>query len=268
MVAAPAQAESDGPAHESLLQGPIVPTLMRMAWPNVIIMFAQAATGLIETYWVGRLGTDALAGMALVFPGMMLMQMISAGAMGGGISSAIARALGAGKREQADALVLHAIVINIAVRRELCGRGADLGPAALCARWAAQGASLEAALTYSNIVFGGNVLLWVMNGLASVIRGTGNMLFPALVICVGALAAGAGLAAADLRARADPRDGHRGRRLRAAAVLHRRHRGARLVHALGPQRRAVSYRAAALADGPRDPARRRGRGGDSRSRPM
>ena len=55
-------------------------------------------------------------------------------------------------------------------------------------RWAGEGASLDAAMTYSNIVFGGNVLLWVMNGLASVIRGTGNMLFPALVICVGALA--------------------------------------------------------------------------------
>jgi putative MATE family efflux protein len=169
-----------------LLQGPIVPTLLRMAWPNVLIMFAQAATGMIETYWVGKLGTDALAGMALVFPGVMLMQMISAGAMGGGISSAIARALGAGKREQADALVLHALVINV-----LLGAGFALavlvwGPP-LYAAMGGQGASLEAALIYSNIVFGGNVLLWVMNGLASVIRGTGNMLFPALVICVGAM---------------------------------------------------------------------------------
>src|SRR5205085_6656411 len=96
-----------------LLHGPIVPLLLRMAWPNVLVMGAQAATGLIETYWVGRLGTDALAGMALVFPGVMLMQMISAGAMGGGISSAVARALGAGRRDDADALVLHAIVINV-----------------------------------------------------------------------------------------------------------------------------------------------------------
>ena len=82
------------------LDGLIVPTLLRMAWPNVLVMLAQAATGLIETWFVSRLGTDALAGMALVFPGVMLMQMISAGAMGGGISSAIARALGAGRREE------------------------------------------------------------------------------------------------------------------------------------------------------------------------
>ena len=74
----------------ALLQAPILSTLLRMAWPNILVMLAQASTGLIETWWVSRLGTDALAGMALVFPGVMLMQMISGGAMGGGISSAIA----------------------------------------------------------------------------------------------------------------------------------------------------------------------------------
>src|SRR5262249_50244218 len=98
------------PMTRRLLDGPIVSPLLRMAWPNVFVMVAQSATGLIETWFVSKLGTDALAGMALVFPGVMLMQMISAGAMGGGISSAIARALGAGRRDQADALVLHALV--------------------------------------------------------------------------------------------------------------------------------------------------------------
>ena len=100
------------PRTRLLLQGAIVPTLLRLAWPNILVMLAQASTGLIETWWVSRLGTDALAGMALVFPGFMMMQMLSAGAMGGGISSAIARALGAGRRADADALVLHALVIN------------------------------------------------------------------------------------------------------------------------------------------------------------
>ncbi len=168
------------------LNGRIIPTLLRMAWPNVLVMLAQAATGLIETWFVSRLGTDALAGMALVFPGVMLTQMISAGAMGGGISSAIARALGAGRREEADALVLHALVINIAL-------GAFFSIVMLA--WGrpiyralgGSGGELDAALSYSNVVFAGNVLLWTMNGLASTIRGTGNMLVPALVICVGVI---------------------------------------------------------------------------------
>lgn len=51
--------------------------------------------------------------MALVFPAVMLMTTISAGEIGGGISSAVARTLGAGRRAAADALVLHAVVVNI-----------------------------------------------------------------------------------------------------------------------------------------------------------
>ncbi len=76
-----------------LLHGPIVPTLLLLAWPNVLVMMAQASTGLIETWFVSRLGTEALTGMALVFPGFMMMAMFSAGAVGGGIASAVARAL-------------------------------------------------------------------------------------------------------------------------------------------------------------------------------
>ena len=96
-----------------LLEGPITSTLLRLATPNVLVMLMQAAVGLIETYFVAKLGTDALAGVALVFPAFMLMQMMSAGAMGGGISAAIARALGAGRRADADALVVHALAIAV-----------------------------------------------------------------------------------------------------------------------------------------------------------
>ena len=168
----------------SQLDGRIVPTLLRMAWPNVLVMLAQSATGLIETWFVSRLGTDALAGMALVFPCVMLMQMISAGAMGGGISSAIARALGAGRRDQADALVPHALLINIALGAFFSIVMLGFGRPVYRALGGA-GGELDAALAYSNIVFAGNILLWTMNALASAIRGTGNMLVPALVICVG-----------------------------------------------------------------------------------
>src|SRR5258705_4995331 len=172
------------PRTRVLLHGPIVSTLLRMAWPNVLGRVAQAATGLIETWFVAKLGTDALAGMALVFPGVMLMQMISAGAMGGGISSAIARALGAGRRDQADALVMHALIINIALGVTCSVIMLAFGRPIYRAL-GGEGAALEAALAYSNVVFAGNVLLWLLNGFASVIRGTGNMLVPALVICAG-----------------------------------------------------------------------------------
>src|SRR5881628_2548515 len=137
-----------------LLEGSIVGTLLRLAAPNVLVMLAQAAVGLIETYFIAKLGTDALAGVTLVFPVLMLMQMMSAGAMGGGISSAIARALGGGRRADADALVLHALVIST-VLGVLFMTGILAGGRALYRALGADGGSLDAALAYSNIVFGG-----------------------------------------------------------------------------------------------------------------
>jgi putative MATE family efflux protein len=168
----------------ALLEDSIVPTLLRMAWPNILVMVAQAAVGLIETWFVSRLGTDALAGMALVFPGFMLMQMLSAGAVGGGISSAVARALGAGQRKDADALVVHALVINAGLGLVFSVLFIVFGTW-LYAAMGGEGASLRAALDYSNVVFAGAVLVWVMNSLASVIRGTGNMLVPSVAVCGG-----------------------------------------------------------------------------------
>jgi putative MATE family efflux protein len=168
------------PRTRALLHNPIVPMLLIMAWPNVLVMLAQASTGLIETWFVSKLGTDALAGMALVFPGVMLMQMISGGSMGGGISSAVARTLGSGRRDDADALVLHALVINASLGAFFTVVMLAFGRPIYRAL-GGEGGELDAALTYSNIVFAGNILLWSMNAFASVIRGTGNMLVPALV---------------------------------------------------------------------------------------
>jgi putative MATE family efflux protein len=181
---APAAPAAMNPRTRRLLQGAIVPTLLLMAWPNILVMTAQASTGLIETWWVSRLGTDALAGMALVFPGFMMMQMLSAGAIGGGISSAVARALGAGRRDDADALVLHAILVNLGLGVVTSAIFLAFGRP-IYAAMGGQGGSLEAALAYSNVVFVGNVLVWLMNALASVIRGTGNMLVPSLAVCLG-----------------------------------------------------------------------------------
>ncbi|MFG1477176.1 MATE family efflux transporter [Xanthobacter sp. V4C-4] len=174
------------PRTRRLVEAPVLPLLIRLAWPNVLIMLAQASAGLIETWWVAKLGTDALAGMALVFPAVMLMTTISAGAVGGGIASAVARALGAGRREAADALVLHAAVVSLVLGLAFSALFLLFGRPVYGALGGTGGA-LEAALLYSNVVFAGNALTWLMNGLASVIRGTGNMLFPAVVTCVGVL---------------------------------------------------------------------------------
>ncbi|MDB5945371.1 MAG: mate efflux family protein [Ramlibacter sp.] len=174
------------PRTRQLLEGPIVPTLLRMAVPNVLVMVAQAGAGLIETWFVGKLGTDALAGVALVFPVLMMMQMMSAGAMGGGIAAAIARRLGAGNRPDADAVAVHAIVLALGFSLVFTGGLLAFG-AALYRQMGGSGASLDAALKYSDWIFAGAVLVWLFNSLAAVVRGTGNMALPAVVTCIGLL---------------------------------------------------------------------------------
>lgn len=184
--AAPETAPSPGmnPRTQLLLHGPIVATLLRLAWPNILVMLVQASTGLIETWWVSHLGTAALTGMAVVFPGFMMMQMLSAGAIGGGIASAIARALGGGRHDDADALVLHALAVNAALGTVFAALAIAFGRP-LYAALGAEGESLEAALLYSDIVFAGTPLMWIANALASVIRGTGAMFMPSLATIVG-----------------------------------------------------------------------------------
>src|SRR5258708_20243079 len=108
-----------------------------------------------------------LAGVVLVFPVVMTTQMMSAGAMGGGISSAIARALGAARRADADALALHALVIALgfgaAFMIAVLGGGRGLYQA-----MGGRGASLEAALIYSNWVLTGALLICPFHPLPSV----------------------------------------------------------------------------------------------------
>jgi putative MATE family efflux protein len=181
-----ASAGAMSPRTRLILEGAIVPTLLRLALPNVAVMVVQAAIGALESYYVSGLGTDALAGMALVFPVLMTMQTMSAGAMGGGVSSAIARALGAGQRTEAQALVWHAIWIAVGFGAAFTILVIGLGPY-LYRGLGGTGGALTAALTYSGIVFFGSIPLWLFNILANILRGTGNMVVPASATLVGAI---------------------------------------------------------------------------------
>src|ERR1700754_1248884 len=157
------------PRTRLLLEAPVGPTILRLALPNVLVMVVQASVGLIETYFVAKLGLDALAGIALVFPPFMLLQMVSAGAMGGGILSAIARALGSGRADRANELVWSAIAITIVLGGLTTGAALLFGPK-LYAAMGGEGGSLAAAMTYSTVVFASAIPLWLFNSFAAVIR--------------------------------------------------------------------------------------------------
>jgi putative MATE family efflux protein len=151
----------------------------------MIAMMATALVAIMETAYVGRLGAAPLAGLALVFPMVMLMQMMSAGAMGGGVSSAIARALGGGHEERAASLALHAIAIGLTLGLVFTVLFLLAGPT-IYSLLGGRDAPLVQALLYSNIVFVGASAIWLTNTLASVVRGTGNMRVPSIALLLAA----------------------------------------------------------------------------------
>jgi putative MATE family efflux protein len=164
-----------------LLEGPVLSTLLRLAAPNILNLLAIAGMITFDGLFLGRLGPDALAGVSLAFPFMMLMQHAANSGMGGGVSSAIARALGAGRRDRADALVCHGFFLALALAA-LFSTIMLLG-APFVFRWmGGEGEMLSAALSYSNAVFSGAVSICLLNVLGNAVRGTGNMGVPAAVI--------------------------------------------------------------------------------------
>ena len=153
-------------------------TLLVLAAPNVLVMVLQAAVSTLDAVFVGWLGSAALAGVSIVFPLVMLMQTMSAGGMGGGVASAVARALGGGRPADADALVIHAVVIALVMGGAFTLTLELAGPALFHAM-GGRDEVLAAAVTYSRVLFGGAIAYWLFNTLSSAIRGSGNMALPA-----------------------------------------------------------------------------------------
>ena len=192
-VAAAAQREPAAPARSrsertraEMLTAPILPTLLKLALPTVTVLVAQTAVNIAEAYYVGFLGTDALAGAALVFPIFMLMTMMSNGGLGSGVASSVARAVGAGRRGDADAALFHAVVLAV-LAGALFTQGATLGGPLLYRALGGRDGALAAATTYSNYLFAGAIPVWIVNLQAAALRGSGNVKVPALVTLIGAI---------------------------------------------------------------------------------
>jgi putative MATE family efflux protein len=184
-AARPAPMRNDA-TRTAILTGAILPTLVKLALPTMVVLLAQTAVNIAEAYYVGFLGTDALAGVAMVFPVFMLMTMMSNGGIGSGVASAVARAVGAGRKDDADALVFHAIVIAIIFGAAFT-LGTIRGGPMLYRALGGRSEALDAALQYSNYLFAGAIPVWIVNLQAAALRGSGNVKVPATVTLVGAL---------------------------------------------------------------------------------
>ncbi len=177
----PAAAAPPPPTHALVPHGQLMRRIVTLAIPTTLLSLLQVATQLIETWLAARQGTAALAGWAVLLPLVLLMMQMSTGAMGGGVVSAVARALGAKRSDEASALVLHALIIASGFGL-LFALGVSLAAAPLLNAVAGPDSAVQAS-SYAWWLFGvGALPAWWGNTLASVLRGGGQHLPAARVL--------------------------------------------------------------------------------------
>ena len=105
------------PSHErrqDLVRGPVGPALIRLAWPMLLGISAIVLFQVVDTFWVGQLGTRELAAMAFTMPVAFVVSGIAMG-MGIGVTAVVARATGAGDQERVRRLTTHSLVLAVVV---------------------------------------------------------------------------------------------------------------------------------------------------------
>lgn len=161
--------------------------LWRLAGPNVVAVTMLTAVTFADAWYVGPLGAAALASLALVFPFQTLMQMMAGGAVGGGVTSAVARALGGGDTSRAASVAWHAMVIGV-IMSLLFMVVLGLFPGIIFPLLGGKGEGLNGAIAYARIAFGGAIAMWLFYVLSAVSRGMGDTTTPARAITVSSLA--------------------------------------------------------------------------------
>ncbi len=170
----------------NILNGKPLPLIFMLTGPNAIAFTIQAFVNLAEIWLIGTLGTAALAAIALSFPFSILIQTMSLGALGGGVSSAVARALGNDDRIRADKVLWHAIYLGIAIAGILLILFWFLGKFALSVM-GGEGVILEAALGYCTILFLGGAFLWLSSLISAIFRGAGDMAYPSRIMIIASV---------------------------------------------------------------------------------
>src|SRR5262245_51722206 len=151
----------------------------RLAAPTTGVMAVSAVSNVVYTYFVSRLGTDAIGAVSLVFPVSLLALTAMAGGIGAGASSAVARALGAGRRDDAAALAGQALALSVAIGLAF-GLVVQMAAPTFFRALGATGVVHHQATLFARVLFGGAAITFLGGMFDSVMRGEGNVRVPAV----------------------------------------------------------------------------------------
>jgi len=148
--------------------------IVRLAAPTTFVMLMAAASNVLYTYYVSRLGSEAIAAVSLVFPVILLAITAMGGGIGAGASSAVARALGAGDREQAAWVAEHALLLAAAIG-VVFAVVIFVGARPLFSLMGGRGLVLAKATLFARILFGGAIIQFTGAMFDSILRAEGNV---------------------------------------------------------------------------------------------
>ena len=171
---------------DMILNGPVLKMIYKLSLPNSITGISMVLIVITDAYFVSQLGNVPLASLALVFPFLTLMQMMSAGAIGGASTSSISRFLGADLIENANSAIWHAILIGIfmsLIYTIIFG----FFPEYIYSSIGGDKDVLDGAIDFSEIAFGGAVFTWLLYIFSAILRAMGEFVVPAKVQILGCL---------------------------------------------------------------------------------
>ncbi len=98
----------------NLVEDPIAPTIIKMAFGMLFGILAMSAYNAADTYFVGQLGTLELAAMGFTFPVVMILNSISLG-LGIGLSSTVSRAIGSNNYHKVQKLTFDGLFLSLLI---------------------------------------------------------------------------------------------------------------------------------------------------------
>ncbi|MBA7610527.1 Multidrug export protein MepA [subsurface metagenome] len=156
-------------------RAPIWRLLLRFSGPTIVSMVASASYNIVDAIFVGRLGPEALAALAIVFPLMLIFAAISMGT-GVGAASLISRRLGARDQEGANRVASVSIALTVLVGALItlvCLPNLE----ALLRLFGASGPVLPLAKRYLSILVAFQALNSFLLIIANIIRAEGRPIF-------------------------------------------------------------------------------------------
>jgi putative MATE family efflux protein len=165
-----------------MTEGAVAPLLVRLTLPMIVGVLSILAFNLVDTFFVGRLGTEQLAAMSFTFPVVLVIGSLAMG-LGIGTSALVSRAIGEGNMARVQRLTTDALSLSllIVITAAMVGL-ATINP--LFRALGAEGVVLEYINTYMTIWYWGMIFVVVPMVGNSAIRATGDTRTPSFIMMV------------------------------------------------------------------------------------